>query len=250
MQLSHSVVTDSTNQAGILQRATFLTFGDASNHTTSYPLVDMVTSANRWVTKTGTQIWRASRTWEFDDKNQTDLPIATTTLVAGQQDYALQTTTLKINRVEVLDSSGDYQKLSQIDQSEVPMALSEFYETDGMPVWYDILGNSLFLYPAPAAGSVTTALGLKIYFTREMTTFSVPSSYTVEDTTQPGFDEDFHDIICYGIAQDWLRANGEKAKADDYFGVINQMFIDIAQRYGQKSPDKKVAVAPRRERYF
>lgn len=227
---------------GILQRATFLTFGDSATHVTDYPLVDMVGSANRWVQNVAVKIWRASGTWQFDDANQTDLPIITTTLVAAQQDYALPATALSIERVEVKDSAGDYQKLTQIDQSEVGIALTELEATNGMPKYYDIVGNSLFLYPAPAAASVTTTAGLKVHVTREATAFSVPASYTTADTTQPGFDEMWHDIICYGIAHDYLDVNGPEDRATRYYQKIQQMFLDLEAHYGIKNRDKKVRV--------
>ncbi len=244
MQLSVS-----SGKNGIIQRATFLAFGDSTDHTTAYPLNDMVTSANRWVHQIATWIWQASGTWEFDDKNQTDLPIATTTLVAGQQDYSLPTDALKILRVEVLDSNGDYQKLDQIDQTEIRTSLTEYEETDGMPHSYDIIGNSLFLYPAPAAASVTTAAGLKIVFAREAKEFSVPASYTTADTTQPGFDEDWHEIVCLGIAYDWCSVNGPEDRADRYFQQIQAKRADLREHYGSKNKDKKVAIRPLRQNY-
>lgn len=242
MQLSVS-----SGKYGILQRANFLTFGDSLDHTTDYPLADMVASANRWAQNVAVRIWRASGTWEWDDANQTDLPIITTTLVAGQQDYSLPTTALSIERVEVKDSSGNYNKLQQIDQSEVSIALSELEETNGMPIFYDIIGNSLFLYPAPAAASVTTTAGLKLVVTREVTTFTVPASYTTADTTQPGFDEMWHDIICYGIAHDYLDVNGPEDRATRYFQKINMSLAELEAHYGIKNRDKRVAFKPRRE---
>lgn len=244
MQLSVS-----SGKFGILQRATFLTFGDSTDHTSDYPLADMVASANEWVAKVATKIWRATDTWEFDDKNQTDLPIATTTLVNNQQDYSLPTTILKLLRVQVKDSAGNWRRVLPIDQSEVDIALDEFEETAGIPIYYDILANSLFLYPKPDTSKVTASGGLKIWMEREATTFSVPASYTTADTTEPGFDEDFHDIICYGIAHDYLRANEQKQKADDYFAIITAMFEDLLNRYGNKSKDKKVKLRPKMNRY-
>src|SRR3990167_998297 len=207
------VLSVSSGKNSLIARTYFFAFGDTLDHSTDFPLADVVVSLNRWVHRVATWILRASGTWEFDDSNQTDLPIATTTLVNSQQDYSLPTTTLKIHRVEILNSSGNYQKIRQIDQSEIGEALTEYEETDGMPTKYDVLGNSLFLYPAPATGSVTMAAGLKIYVAREVTEFSTPASYTTADTTQPGFDEAFHEKPCLGAAQDWCLVNGPEDRA-------------------------------------
>src|SRR3990167_7720200 len=97
------VLSVSSGKYGILQRATLLVFGDSTDHTTDYPLADMVSSANVWLQEVTKWIWLTVGTWEFDDSNQTDLPIATTTLVASQQDYSLATTVSELLRVEVKD---------------------------------------------------------------------------------------------------------------------------------------------------
>jgi len=244
MQLSVS-----SGKNGILQRATFLAFGDSTDHTTAFPLADMVVSANRWTHKIATWIWQASGTWQFDDKNKTDLPIATTTLVDAQQDYSLPATAIGIDRVEVLDSSGNYVKLRPMDQSEVDVALSEHKETDGLPSQYDIVGNSLFLYPAPSSSQVTTAAGLKIHFRREMDEYSTPASYTTADTTQPGFDEDYHEMVCLGIALDWCIANGPEDRADRLENRMSLYRLDLNNHYGDKNKDNRVAIKPKIQDY-
>lgn len=243
MQLSHATSKDT-----ILARATLLTFGDSLDHTTSYPLADMVSSANRWVQKVGTWIWQSSGTWEWDDSNQTDLPSATSTMVASQQDYAIPTTVVELMRVEVKDSAGNWRKLRQIDQTEISIALTEYEETAGLPHSYDVRANSIFLYPAPSAASTTLTSGLRIYFAREATTFTVPASYTTADTTQPGFDEDFHDIICQGIAYDYLSSN-DYDRSDKVFARIQTQRAELQAHQGLKNKDKKPKISPKKENY-
>lgn len=245
------VLSVSSGKNSLIARTYFYAFGDSLDHSTDYPLADVVVSLNRWVHRVGIWIWKASGTWEFDDSNQTDLPIATTTLVANQQDYSLPTTVLKLLRVEVKDSSGNYRQIFQIDQSELQgIALTEYEETAGLPIQYDIIGNSLFLYPAPSASSVTLAAGLKIYIAREETEFSTPASYTTADTTQPGFDENFHDILCLGSAYDWCSVNGPEDRASRYRAEIEALHQDLNVHYGSKNADKKVGVHPRIENYL
>lgn len=171
--------------------------------TSQYPIVQFIRNANQWYRKASSWIKASSGTWEYDDSNWTDLPEGTTTLVAGQQDYSLDTTIQEIERVEVLDVDGNYQKLKQLDQSQISGAMDEFMETDGMPSYYDVRGFSLFLYPAPAAASVTTALGLKVYFSRDIKEFGITST-----STEPGINADFHRIISLGSAYDYCLSNG------------------------------------------
>ena len=245
MQLSVS-----SGKNGLIQRATFLAFGTSTDHTSDWPLADVVVSLNRWYHRAATWLWQSSGTWEFDDSNQTTANFATATLVGGQQDYALPTTAFAITRVEVLDASGNYQQLRQIDQTEVRgVALSEYYETDGLPIYYDVSGASLHLYPAPAAADVTTALGLKIYVAREISEFSTPASYTTADTTQPGFEELFHEILCFGAAYDWCITNGPQERAQAYRAEIEAMKQDMFKHQGMKNKDKKVSIQPRMESY-
>jgi len=172
--------------------------------TSQYPIVQFIRNANVWYRKAGSWIKGASGTWEYDDSNWTDLPEATTTLVATQQDYSLDVVMQEVERVEVKDSKGNYYQLTPLDQSQIKgTALSEFYETDGLPKYYDIRGFSIFLYPAPAAASVTTSEGLKIYFSRDIKEFSV-----TDTSTEPGFNHDYHRIVSLGSAYDYCLSNG------------------------------------------
>ncbi len=142
--------------------------------------------------------------WQFDDTNQTDLPIATTGLVTDQQDYSLPDTDLEITRIEVLDTSSNWNKLVPIDQSDIyDQSLSDFLKTSGRPIYYDKLGNSIFLYPKP---SYTQSASLKVYFKRApvaITTASLTSA-----SAKPGFNSMFHELIPLWVSYDYGMANG------------------------------------------
>ena len=246
MQLSVS-----SGKYGILQRATFLAFGDSTSHVSDYPLADMVASANVWVQTVSAWAWESVGIWDIDDYNQTDLSAATATLVNSQDNYSIPADLIKLKRIEVLDNSGNYHEITQFDETEVEgISLTEYHETDGLPLKYRIEGNSIFLFPAPDNGvSVTLAAGLKIYYAREFTTFSVPASYTTADTTQPGFDEMFHEIIPRGIAYDWNSTNGPDDRANRHLAKIQELKLSLQKHYGRKNEDKKVAFQPRKENY-
>lgn len=244
MQLSAS-----SGKNSLIARAYFLAFGDSLDHSTDWPLADVVVSINRWMHRTARFIWMASGTWEFDDSNQTTLPVATTTLVADQGDYTLPTTIMELQKVAILDAHGDYIEIEQIDLSELPVDFNELNGTSGMPKYYDVRGASLILTPKPATGSVTMAAGLKISVSRESVEFSVPSTYTTADTTEPGFVEDFHDILSYGAAYDWCSVNGPDDRATRYRNEIEAIHLNLSQFYGARNKDKKVGISPRREDY-
>ena len=144
------------------------------------------------------KILSADGTWQFDDSNFSDLPIGTTTLVDGQQDYSFPATHLEIERVEVKNKDGNYELVSPVDKTNIGVALTEYQKTNGMPNEYDKQGSSIFLYPAPAAGSVTTAQGLKVYFKRTADLFT--SAQVTTGTKEPGFASPFHMYIVYEAA--------------------------------------------------
>jgi len=178
-------------------------------------------------------------TWEFDDSNYTTHPIGTTDLVAAQQDYAIDTTFLAIERVEVLDDEGNYHLIHPIDKDSVPVALTEFYETDGFPQYYDKSGNSFFLYPAPAAADVTLAAGLKVYFQRTADVFT--SAQVTTGTKEPGFVSTYHMVLCYMAAVPYCMSY-KKDRVALYEKKADELKEKIRKFYGNREKDvRKVA---------
>jgi hypothetical protein len=179
--------------------------------------------------------------WEFDDSNQTTLPIATTTLVASQQDYSIPATALGVERVEVMNDSGDYQVLKQIDKSEIKnAAMTEFFETDGMPTYYDIMGNSIFLYPAPVTGDVTLALGLKIYLSRDIHEFAI-----TDTASEPGIPDSFHPYIAFADASDYAIAKNMGAQRLQMLQAGMARYEGmISDFYARRNRDKHVRIKP------
>jgi len=215
--------------------------GLSPTDTTSFPVADFMRAANLKLRDLSFLLWKNSSTWEFDDTNQTDLPIATTTLVTGQRDYAMPSTTLSVERVEVMNSSGDYQVIKQIDKSDVKNApMLEMFENDGMPMYYDIAGESLLLYPTPATGYVTMAAGLRVYVSRDITPF------TLTDTSnEPGIPDMFHPYLSFASAFDYATAKNMGAQRLQMLQIgiakYERMISDFTAR---RNRDKKVRIKP------
>jgi len=222
-----------SNPSNSLYHNTLFLLGIDRSDTTTYPIADFTRSANNWYADVNTWIWQATGEWEYDDTNYTELPIATADLVNNQQDYSLPTNIQKIERVEVCDNSGDWYKLLPIDQSELPnTAMTEFEEGAGLPQYYDVVGNSLMLYPKPATASITASQGLKLYFSREI------DKFTISDTTkEAGFIENFHKLISIGSALDF------PAISSDAYTKLNNLITagknDIKQFYGSRNREVK-----------
>lgn len=227
--------SDTTDNLGLLQDIDFICETDS----TSYPTDDKVRNGNRWLYKAVIWAIRANRFWQYDDSNHTDHPIVTADLVGGQQDYTVPTTLMKLNRVEVKDSSGDYRLLKHVDESEINQAMTEFRETNGLPRFYDMVGESIFLYPAPDANNVTTSGGLKLHFIREV------DAFTSSDTTQePGIAEPFHRIVSLGAAYDWLVVHSTQDKADRVRQEIEQMKNEMYEFYNDLNTQVKPHIRP------
>lgn len=207
--------------------------GISRSDTTQYPLADFIRSANNWYRRCNSWIWNATGEWEYDDSNYTDFAIATcnleTTSGSEQQDYELPSTAQKIDRVEIKDSNGDWYKLKPINKEEVQSAMSEFYETPGKPIYYDLVGRSVFLYPKPSASDVTSTAGLKVYFTRDI------DEFTTADTTQaPGFVENFHEIISIGAAIDYSNTY-DQTRLNVLLSNLDKLKTEMEQFYGSRA---------------
>lgn len=198
MILSSTTLTGVTAAPSIVEDIDFLLGTDS----TQYPLAHKLRNINLHYYDVVTDILASQSNWEWDDTNKTDFPIGTTTLVAGQRDYSLPTNFLKLLRVEVLDSNGNYQKVEQFDEEQIMgIGLDSFMQNDGLPIYYREVGNSIELYPAAAAANVTLVAGLKVYYQRTQTEFT-----TSDASISPGFAAPFHRILSVGAAYDYAFA--------------------------------------------
>jgi len=207
---------------------------------TSYPIADKTRNVNRWAYKAHVAQIMASDRWQIDDSNLSTLPWLTTTLVAGQGDYTLPSGYLRVNRVEVMDSNGDYHKLTSIDQSDVTEAYTEHEETDGLPKYYDLIGNVINLKPSPASSDVTLTAGLRLHILREIDIF------TTSDTDQePGFPEPFHRIVVYGACYDFLsRPGGDKEAANTYRQEVEVLLKEMSQFTALMNGGEHIRIRP------
>ena len=181
--------------------------------------------------------------WEFDDDNKQDLPIATTALVADQQDYSISGASfLKILKVELKDANGNWQPLTPISLDDKRNeSMTDYQKTAGTPREYDKLGNSVFLYPKP---NYSQTASLKIFYQRNVTHF------VVGDTTAvPGFAENFHKILAYGAALEYAIAHSMVGKINILMPLIQKMEADITDFYGMRNHDEKMRMSVEREDY-
>jgi hypothetical protein len=183
------VFSDTTNLTGMIQeceRGLFSSdYGRISGNTTI--LKEFTSYMKQGIDEVTKKKLQADNTWDFDDSEHTDFPIATTDIVASQEDYSLAVTHLIVKRVEIKDEAGNWKKLTPIDNREIKDAIDEFRDSSSIPDYYDVYQNSIRLFPTASYNSTD---GLKVYFQRPMDYFE-----TTDTTKAPGFASIFHRLV-------------------------------------------------------
>jgi len=230
---------DPVNDTGLIQDIDML----CGTTSATYPINDKTRNINQHYHQVVATIWEVVDGWQYDDSNKNDLPILVADLVNEQQDYELPSTAQRIERVEVLDSNGNYQKLKQIDWHDIEaQAMTEFLETPGLPIYYDLVGRSIFLYPPPSSKETTLTEGLKIYINRDI------DEFTPGDTTkEPGFAKPFHRLLSLGAAIDYEKDPTRLARL-----VREKDKLEKALKtfYSKRHIERKTAIRPYNKKHW
>lgn len=226
--------SDTTNKNGLIQWCERDLFGES-------PYAQISGNAPRLATFTGLineayaryaiLALMSDNRWQWDDTNNTDLPIGTTNLVSGQADYSFGTDQVIIEQVEVQDSAGFWHGLSEIDEglfSQNNFSLSQYlanYGSGGIPWEYQKVANSVFLNPKP---NYNLTGGLKIRFKRGPSYFS--TTVASPDTTKaPGFTSMHHSYLTdYAV---WKYSLSRGLPQASTFGQL------VAQWENEKIPE-------------
>lgn len=213
--------------------------GLANDDTTSFTLAEFTRGANFALDRITSLIFKADNKWEWDDSNQTDLPIATTNLVSGQADYGIPVTHLKIHRVRIKDSAGNLIILTPANRRDLTDA--ELTEGNGTPRKYDKLGNSIFPYPKTNYASTG---GLEVQFQRGASLF-----ITTDTTKTPGFAAHLHRLISLYPARDYCLVNELNSRLVNINAEIAKLELDLIDHYSQRNFDEKQSLALQKEDY-
>lgn len=213
----------------IISKAYFLTKTNSS----SFPAADMLIAVNNAYDRVVSLILQADGRWQWDDTNNTDFPIATASLVSGQNDYLLASTHLRILDVEVKDNGGTtFRKLDPIDYDDLNGTPPEtYYATSGSPTAYDKLATSVIIWPAP---NYSQAASLKVKFQRGPASFS--SAEVTTGTKQPGFNSLYHDLIPLWVAYNYAISNSLQ-NANLLMAEIQRKEAALREDYGKRDKD-------------
>lgn len=197
------VFSNTTDKNGIIQLVEFnCALGDGAISGDATLLKQITAQVNLAMSEVWHIMWSNQSGWAYDDANQIDLPQATATLVASQSKYAIPSSALTVNRIEVKDKEGNFYRVTPLVEREIGESMDEFFETDGMPQYYRLVGRTIELFPAPSVTDVTLTAGLKVYFDRTGVAFD-----STDTTATPGFSGEYHDLIPIKTSIKWLRVH-------------------------------------------
>ncbi len=186
-------------------------------------------------------IWSSAGDWQYDDSNQTTLPIATTNLLHDQQDYTLPSTAQRVEEISVKNSDGHFHKLKPIDVADIHIAPQEYFSSPGLPLYYDLVGRSIMLYPSPASASCTLTSGMTVYVNRDINEFATSAA----EGTTPGFATGYHRILSLAASIDFVQDAGQRQLL-----VAQKARLEkgLTQFYSKRAVESKVAIKPSRKR--
>lgn len=235
---------DTTNLSGAIQQCESWLFGSdygaiSGNTTLLKKFADLI---NHGLDQTTIEIIKSDGVWKYEDRNNTDLPIGRATLLNGIGNYELDSSHLKVIGVEVKDSNGNYYPITQVDYSDIRLSGqsdTEFFSTSGKPMYYDIDGQVLKLYPAPATSSVTLSEGLRVLHQRE------PNYFTSTDTTKElGVPKMFTSLPVLFACKKYAKQNGMAEKAREIDNEIIREITNIKDFFSKRNVDKRLSIKP------
>src|SRR3990167_1779199 len=206
--------------------------------TTSYIAADLLRRVNTGLETLVGKIINADGTWEYDDTNYTDLPVGTGTLVEAQESYSFSSEYLQVQAIKVKDVNGNWNIVENIDQfNDISgIAIEEYFSATGLPLYYDILGDTIRLYPAPTSTVVTLASGLKIHFKRTADLFT--SAQVTTGTKEPGLPSPYHVLLSYFAAIPYC-ALYKKDRVAWLEKKWDEGILEVIKHYSHREKDRR-----------
>lgn len=218
--------------------------GDMTGINTTVELKQITRACNEANRKIWTWIFQSYGGWQYDDSNNSDLPVATTGLVADQQKYTLPSAALTVKNLEYKNSGGDWSKLIPVPIERLNQFRSEkeWNDTPAEPQYYSLVNGIIKLYPA---SDTTRAEALRIQFDRGSTAFA-----STDTTKTPGFASEFHDAVAVGAS--YFIARNKKlgqtqALLNDWIDYEQRIKDFYIRKWEEEFPPKFQVVDPLRQ---
>lgn len=206
--------------------------------TSEYSDANLTAALNRYYHKAIARAIMANGQWEVNGD------VATTDIVAGQQEYVLTTPIplLALKRIEVNLTWGtnDWTVPDVIDMRTIPVPLSNtgYFEIN-KALQIRIYDNSLFLLNAPTK-NVTG--GLKIYYQYEADELST-------GTDEPNLVEEVQTYLLNGACYDYCVAFDLTEKANRFYNAMQTDLLEIDRIYSNRLPAVRPKLTTLNEQY-
>ncbi len=220
------------SKQGLIQDIDFLCGSNSAN----FPLADKTRCINVAYQNVATLIWDSDGTWNYDDSNATSLPKVTRTLGNASATYQVPTTAMRIKGVEIKSTAGTWSKLAPIDYHDLTESPEEFLGTAGTPLYYDLDGNYIRLFPLPVSTSVTLSSGMCVRISRDVTEFTSAST-----TGAPGFATAFHRILSVAAALDFEKDNQQRTLL---LQMKDRLEKGLIKFYSKRGEELKTRIKP------
>lgn len=226
----------------INSKITSLTGASTNQYTNAERLVDL----NIWQQNIVGMIFDSQDEVEFDDANRSDFPRKTTPLTTNR-DYSIPVAekVLKIKSLSVAYDGSTFYRATPVDFGATGLADATAAATAANTTLdsyfsrvapkYDIKFNSIFLYPKATAQDVTNGGVMLIEWFRQAEEFEL--SDLTGGTYVPGFDDNFHIMLAYGAAYEYLRGNDMK-RAEAVLKDLAVYEARLRRQYSSKQLDR------------
>lgn len=186
------VFSDTTNKNGIIQECERITgLGDEGISGVTRVLQEFTSNVNEKNREVLSWIQQSSYSWQYDDQNQTDLPVSTAELRSGRQKYQLDSEMLTVRNIKIKDKGGNYVELNRTN--ELPTKESG----SGVPSSFVLMGRTIIFDKTP---DYTQADGIRVQHDRDVVEFT-----TSDTTATPGFAPHLHRGLAIGASYIWLQ---------------------------------------------
>lgn len=233
--------SDTTNKLGIIQACErYCNTGDTGISGNTVLLKEFTAHSNSIMRRLWHSIFMAYGGWQYDDSNQTNLPSAYTDITASQTSYGLPNGILSVRGVEVIDEDGNWYALKPLTEEQIrdKQAMGEFLDTPGSPLYYQLVGSTIRLFPAT---DYTYTGGLKVFFDRGSVAFA-----STDTTKAPGFASEYHDLVPIGASLEWLKIklpnDATTARLEKDYEILEQRLKEYySKKFKELFPPRIVA---------
>lgn len=230
---------DTSNLTGVVQEGERLCqvgVGGFSGNTTK--LKEFMARCGQAIDRFYAIAFKYDQLWNFDDRNQSDLPIASTNVITSQQDYQFASELLGVTQVFCKDSGGTFQELKEQDDRNDPEAYLRKQST-GVPTHYELVGNSILLSPIP---NYNSTLGLKVTFKRN----GVKPAHDVASDVSPGIPSLFHPFIARYSSMMYL-IDKQMNNVANVSALVQQDEVSIREFISNRAKPKRAGIQVKQE---